>query len=149
MSQVRRRPGAIEIRPFGYLRLLGWIGLIIAPLSGMAAVALIAQGDGLGVMLIATAAAGYVMNRMGWMYVLVEPKGISRRIVGTRFYARDAIEALSIKPVQGIGGSRAEIEIHLKDGSRVPLDATLIVRSGPEHTELKHQIIEMRSLLSV
>jgi hypothetical protein len=147
MSRVRRRPGAIEIRAFGYLRLHGWIGLFMAPLSGLAAIALLARGDVSGVMLIATAAAGYVMNRLGWMHVLVEPAGISRRVFGTRFYARDAIAALGIKPVEGVGGSRAEIEIHLKDGSRVPLDATLVVRSGAEHTELKHQITEMRSLL--
>ncbi len=45
--------------------------------------------------------------------------------------------------------SRAEIELHLKDGRRVPLDATLTVRSGPEHTELKEQVAEMRSILRV
>ena len=149
MSQVRRSQDAIEIRPFGYLRFLGWVGLLIAPTSAVAGFALLAQGDGVGAMLLPMAAVGYFMNRLGWMCVRVDPTGISRRIVGTRRYERDTIQGLAVKPVQGVGASRAEIEIHLKDGKRVPLDATLIVRSGPEHRELKSQIAEMTGLLGL
>ena len=74
-------------------------------------------------------------------------EGVTRRAIGTRFYPRDAIATLRIKPVAGIGGSRAEIELQLKDGSRIPLDATLVVRSGPDHAELKARITEMQALL--
>jgi hypothetical protein len=149
VSHLRRRSGQIEIRPFAYLRFLGWMWLILATLLVAAGCVLIVQWNALGLMFLVLGAMGSVISRLGWMCVRCNADGVTRRLIRTRFYPRNTIATLGIKPVGGIGGSRAEVELYLNNGSRVPLDATLIVRSGPEHAELKAQIAEMRALLGL
>ena len=149
VSHVRRRPGQIEIRPFAYLRFLGWLWLLLAPVLVLAGSALMASDIAVGLMLLALGAVGFVVSRLGWSCVRCNAEGVTRRLIGTRFYPRETITSLGIKPVGGRGASRAEIEIHLNDGSRVPLDATLIVYSGPDHLLLRAQIAEMQALLGL
>lgn len=148
MSQVLRRPGQIEVRPLAYLRLLGWFWLVLAPLMVLAGCALLAAAfNALGLMLLVFGAMGFALSRLGFMWVRCDAEGVTRRVFGTRFYSRDAIATLEVTSVGGIGASRAEIVVQLKNGGQVPLDATLIVRSGPEHAELRALITEMLAIL--
>lgn len=123
--------------------------LILGPSLVVVGLALVTQAVALGLMLLALGAVGLVISRLGRMSVRCDATGIRRRQLSTRFYPREEISTLAVKPVAGIGASRAEIELRLKDGTRVPLDATLVVRSGPDHAELKAQIAEMQSILGM
>lgn len=139
----------LVLRPAKWLRLMSWgivgCGFLVVAIR----VVVLVEGAWAGLIAMAGGLACSICLPIARSRVVCDPAGISYRLFGReRRFPREQIADLLLRPVPGAGPvSRAEIEVALKDGERVWLDPSLIVRSGPDNTVLRQHIATMSGIL--
>lgn len=131
--------GQLKLPAARWVRAIFCLQMACGLIIGLAGVALAANSRWpIAVLFIILALTLEAVGMLGFrMRVVVDESGVTCFGFRKTFVPAADISSVTVKPVLGAGSAqRAQAAIVRRDGSVVPLDTTLVVRSGPDHAQL-------------